>query len=799
MFTISPSQSTLFGAIAVFTCTVRSAYAAGLPALDFTHASVVVRNTPNMSLPERTAATVLVEEIHLRSGRTLKTVSQWPESGPVIAIMAGADSRLHGTQAPASSTVSLPESYSISSDITRPGRPVLWIRGFDGRGALFGVGHLLRKAVFRGDQITVPGNIDVKTSPQYPIRGHQLGYRATANSYDAWTPAQFDQYIRELALFGANSIEGIPFQDDRPTVSSYPRAKMNVDISRICARYGLDYWIWTPADFDLNRANLRADALRRHAELFRDCPTLTGVFVAGGDPGDNPPELVIPYLADLSNALAKYHPKAKIWLSLQGFSLEHQDYVYRWLQRDRPAWLGGIAAGPSSPPLPELRRSVPAPYPIRDYPDITHSVRCQFPVPWWDPAFAFTLGRECANPRPVFFSRVIRDTAPFTNGFISYSDGCHDDVNKMLWSGLAWDSSTDINDLLTDYCRLFFGNSIADSAAAGLLALERNWEGSLATNGGVDATYALWTGLDSRSPQLQTNWRWQMCMLRANYDYFIRKRLLYESSLEDQANNVLLSAPTLGSERAISQALEILHRADTAPVAQEASARVEKLCDDLYHSIGLQTSVKKYHAAGLERGCLLDFLYYPLNNRWWLEDQFALVSKMATEQEKTARLKTVATWEHPGPGSYYDDIGNVAKSPHEVRNETPAGPLLDVDNMPLPGLMFWVDNDPLARARQSWFSDEGWPSALKYPNVDPNADYTVRTTGVGDCLLRVNGVRLAPVSTINGHKVGEIKEFIVPRVLYREGQITITFDPTFEPDLNWRLQSRLTEIWLIKK
>ena len=162
-----------------------------------------------------------------------------------------------------------------------------------------------------------------------------------------------------------------------------------------------------------------------------------------------------------------------------------------------------------------------------------------------------------------------------------------------------------------------------------------------------------------------------------------------------------------------------------------------------------------------------------------------------------ARLKELATWEHPGPGSYYDDIGNVAKSPREIRNERLAAPILDADNTMTAGFMSWTGDNPLARVRQSWISSEDWPAALKYPHVDPEADYVVRTTGCGQCLLRVNGVRLAP--TRDGKGVGEIKEFLVPRTLYRDGSITLTFDPTFEPELNWRVASRLTEVWLIRK
>jgi hypothetical protein len=194
----------------------------------------------------------------------------------------------------------------------------------------------------------------------------------------------------------------------------------------------------------------------------------------------------------------------------------------------------------------------------------------------------------------------------------------------------------------------------------------------------------------------------------------------------------------------------------------------------------------------------LDFVNYPLNNRWWLEDEFAKVRKMAVEAERATRLEALAQWENPGAGGFYDDIGNIAKSPHEVRNEKVAAPLLDIDNAPLPGLMFWIGKSPLARSRQSWFSDAGFSVVLKYVALDPQADYAVRVTGYGDCPLKVNGVRIAPA--LDGRRrIGEITEFSVPRGLYRDGNVTLTFDPVFEPHLNWREQSRLTEVWLIKR
>ena len=68
-----------------------------------------------------------------------------------------------------------------------------------------------------------------------------------------------------------------------------------------------------------------------------------------------------------------------------------------------------------------------------------------------------------------------------------------------------------------------------------------------------------------------------------------------------------------------------------------------------------------------ERGAILDFIDHPLNNRWWYEDQFAEIRTLNSDAEKLARLKVLYTWENPGPGSFYDDICNVAQSEHVLR------------------------------------------------------------------------------------------------------------------------------------
>ena len=49
------------------------------------------------------------------------------------------------------------------------------------------------------------------------------------------------------------------------------------------------------------------------------------------------------------------------------------------------------------------------------------------------------------------------------------------------------------------------------------------------------------------------------------------------------------------------------------------------------------------------------------------------------------------------------------------------------------------------------------------------------------------------------HDIGEFKEFPVPTNLIKDGKLVLTFDPLpDEAHLNWRKQSRVSEVWLLK-
>ena len=724
------------------------------------------------SLPpaEQTAAEVLTSEIAKRTGIRLPVSTTPPSVGAAITITGngGAESRRDG--------------YRLH--VKEGASPVVSIQGADARGALYGVGQFLRRVEWGKGKLAIQAPLDISSAPVYAIRGHQLGYRTHSNTYDAWDTAQFEQQIRELSYFGVNAVEGIPLDDEAPTpVMKVPHRQMNQAIGEICRRYGIEYWVWVPATFDLKDTAKRAEYLARFREFSSDTPELTGIFFPGGDPGSNPPELVMPLLEDMAKILQPAHPRARIWLSMQLFKPPQVDFVYRYIDERQPAWLAGLAVGPSSPPLVETRRRLPKHYQIRWYPDITHNKLCQFPVAEWDQAYALTLGREGSNPRPVEFAAIFREFAPYTNGFVSYSEGVPDDVNKTIFSALAWDPGENVRDILVDYARVYFKPELAEDVADAILALEKNWHGPLIENGAVEGTWLTWHELEGRAPQLAANWRWQMCLMRANYDALVRHRLIAESALEERANAAMADAASTGADAATKRAAAILNQAVTNPASPELRTRVAQLCEALFHSIGLQTSMTKYYATSWQHGAILDYIDVPMNNRWWLEDEFKKVAALPSEAEKVQRLQQLGAWEHPGPGSFYDDVGNIGKSPHVTPGD--AEPT------------FWAWDQGRSRARLSWQTTM-WPKAMVYAPVDPNGVYVVRSSGYGRAVLRINGDSVEP--TLDGKQMGEFKEFPVAAKYVQTGKLALTWErPDGEESLNWRQRSRLAEVWLLKK
>ena len=796
--------------------------------IDLTKAVIVVR-PGDVPAAEKIAPKILSEELYRRTAVPFKVIDEWPTATTaVIAISTLADPPAWKTHQDStlSSVPDKAEAFSIGVSPASGGRPaIVAVTGYDARGAMYGVGKLLRSLNWKRGEVSISADFKAKAAPDRPIRGHQIGYRDTANSWDAWTFSQFDQYFREMAIFGANAVENIPWQDDKPgPLMKYSREEMNLKFAELADKYDLDHWIWVPVLIKLPDEAKEIEVLKRQEDYFSKIKRLDAIFVPGGDPGDNTAESLLPHLERMASILTKHHSKAKIWLSLQHFKPDDIDFLYQYLDQKRPNWFGGLVMGPSSPPMELTRQRLARPYQLRWYPDITHSVRCQYPIPWLDPALGMTLGREPVNPRPVDYTQIYRKEYTFTEGFITYSDGAHDDFNKCLWLQLGWDPDTNAREVAKDYARFYFRPDLAESGADGLFALESDTRGSLEENGSVSATLTLWKELEERlKSEIRKNpdktgsdvetqsrqafdnlragaepWRFRMHLFRAYYVDFTRRRLIYEKQLEHQALNVLGQARENGVVRTLAAANQVLDRAVHEPFDQKTIDKLNQFGEELFQEIGLQTSVPKYQASNSQRGAILDFIDYPLNNRWWLEDQFEKILKMSDSMAQFERIEVIRNWENPGDRGYYDVLGHVGRSPRVVKLLLAGDSMRHDEDLPIP-TQRWM-RETKSVNRQAWHSYlDSFPQGITYNDLDTDGQYVIRLFSQRESPLVIDGVKAKLIKT--GETFDKVTEqiFEVPGEASRDGKITLTWETLDEKHLNWRDRHYVTDVWVMKR
>lgn len=772
-----------------------------IPALGFA-ASVSLNHAVVVPVGEvGRSAEVLVQEVDKRAQILLPTAAS--ASGKATIVLGTHDAIRKSMPSAVSKLPAIAqgaEGYRIVVTGTADA-PMVVLAGNDSLGTLFAVGRLLQELDLRKGSIAVDDQLRVATAPHYRLRGHQLGYRPKTNSYDGWDVAQWDQYIRELALFGTNAIELItPRSDDAPDSPHFPisQKRMLTEMSRITKSYGLQCWLWFPAlEKDYTDAATMRNANKEWEEVFQSLPCLDAVFVPGGDPGHTEPGVLMKVLEEKTAVMRKYHPKATMWVSPQGFNKQWMETFYSHLDK-QPTWLTGVVFGPQNRErIEEFRRRVPKRYEVRHYPDITHTMRAQYPVPNWDIAFASTLQREPINPRPHDQAVIVRKVQPTMEiGFLTYSEGCNDDVNKFVWSALGWDPNANVTDVIRSYSNVFIGSNMKESFTTGIFGLEANWRGAAASNDGIDATLALFRSLEAKATPAQlSNWRFQQALYRAYYDAYVRVRSLDESAREAEAMQQLRKASSVGSLVSLKAAEDALRIPALRPGA-ELRARTFELAEALFQSIHMQLSVPRYQAIGVGRGANLDLIDVPLNNAPWLTKQFAEIRELGDEPARLARIQSVVNWTNPGPGGFYDDLGNPLNQPHVVDRAN-----YDEDPMLLNGVSTGYGNG----ARLSWGrvgeTKVDRPLELEYNDLDPKAQYKVRVIYGGDS--NTIPIRLdADEKYVVHPPQAKNREFapveaLVPQAATADGKVRLRFSREAGLGGNGRAV-QVAEIWLLR-
>jgi hypothetical protein len=263
-----------------------------------------------------------------------------------------------------------------------------------------------------------------------------------------------------------------------------------------------------------------------------------------------------------------------------------------------------------------------------------------------------------------------------------------------------------------------------------------------------------------------------------------------------------MGAAKTGVIPSLMAAKAILDTDEITTDARALRARVFELAEALYQSIRMQLSVPLYQAIALGRGANLDSIDFSLNDRLWLENEFAAIEK-APREKQAAMLDRIINWTNPGPGGFYDDLGDPAKQPHLVRGEPYDR---DPDFLLSPFIGFG-DKEPRSGARVSWYTTAETlgetPLKMKYSGLDPKAKYLVRVVYGGD----TPSVQVKLTADDGKYLIHDLRakpspqvplEFDIPQEATQSGDLTLEWSRKAGLGGAGR-GTQVCEVWLIRR
>ena len=709
-----------------------------------------------------------------------------------------------------------PEGFAVKTLQAKEGAAVL-AAGVDQRGVLYSAGEILRQVTYGDGSIGVP-EIAVRTAPAFRYRGFQAKQGGTMTAITgarAWTADEWHDTTLDFALAGANIFPGkagdfefIKSFDLLSATSALPnqwRSSDEYPPEWQATESGKFVCPSIPAARKALLANWEKDAASRPDHDILRFP--------GGDPGGcNCPRCrpwgrtFIHLCEEMARVWLKYHPKSEVHVINQGMDNAGDQAIFDYLNEKPRTWLAAVDYGPGSNALSpyfraelrtdlfvypgagplnrylrEMLNNIPKYQHIVHFSDITHWVSAQYQVANPEPHLLAVYGRRMFHVRPRAFYKIFQAIMPFAEGDIIYCEGYHDEFHQYLWNRLLWNPNRSLDDIMLEYARLYFGPRAAPEMVQAMLQFEENLEAPLETNPGMDRFYLLVQSAGRKIPPnlMRDNHRWRMFMQRAATDKYLQLKLRLELDREQRATRALQQGLAAGDAEAGRQAaVAVMDEPVETPEMAALREEAKRLGEESNAIFGVR-----------------DVGYFRLDQDLvglgWLRKQLA--AGPAAGGERLRLLEGIARYEDPGPGGFYDDLGDKSRQPHLVKG-TPR----DLSEY----------MDPANRPSQNtvvYSYDDGKGVALRYTGLDLAARYRVRITLVAPRLpgsdrgtsglkqtLLANGQVLAkdietPVYTAQQF------EYDVPPELTRGG----TLDLWLEKGTGG-VATVASEVWLIK-
>ncbi len=553
---------------------------------------------------EQAAAEVLVERLGLH---TSPAPADMPAELQVHLAVAGRDPaydalceaqglKLPGREKP------FAEGFAVKS-VLLEGKPTILALAADDRGVLYAAGEIYRRARV-GDGAISFDAMDVSTAPAYRFRGFspsQGGSMMKRTGARGWTEVEHQERLFDSILAGSNT-----FYAGRNEDENYRQLK-SLGLMTVTDARPNNYYEKFPDEWRAGKREswegdtwicpsipeARAALLKQWREDFAQRADHDIMRFYSGDPGGCKDDRCEPWgktwvelCAEMAAIWHETHPDSKIFIANQDLDNRGDQLIFDYLQAEPRDWVYALCYSPGTNAMSpyfrdELREDLfeypgdgwvnrylshtlhqlPPQQKIVHFSDITHWISAQFAVANPDVYIQKSFGRRTFHARPRAYYKIFHQIMPFSDGDIIYSEGHHDEFHQYMWARLLWNPDISLDDLLKEYCTLYFGEEAAGPMAEALLQLELNLEAPLAENQGIQRYFDLVVeGGERMSPHfMKNNYRWLLHRQKASLDCYVQLRLQRELDQEARVRRVLkpaleggeLSAP-IATARAIA-------------------------------------------------------------------------------------------------------------------------------------------------------------------------------------------------------------------------------------------------------